>query len=226
MQTHITACLSALDTLGKQESRLYQERAAIPDRYHGMVREIQRLQDEHHDICEMYGYDSREAIESNHKHTELNEKYFNDRTRDVKYNNERLKFIMNAQRAIRASYRKKLGDIVYMANLGSDYELNEYFRENGILRSTETDYNKKIFVNTYTLNHTKTIEEYAYFIEQMIQYFEPNTYDKEAYRFKVGYTRNMYLEFRDEWWHVMHGTEVLFEDPFIIEALKYMEIAR
>lgn len=226
MNKDIAACYSALNTLGKQESRLYSERSSIPDRFHSVVNEIKRLQDEHHDICEKYGYYSKEAEESHTKHSTMNTQYQNERTLLTTRSNERINYIMQTQRELRATYRKKLGDMVYMSNVGADYELNTYFQENGIQRSNETDYNKNRFRYTYTLLHTKTIEEYGYFMTQMIEYFEPNTWDKEGYLFKVGHTQNMYLEFRNEWWHVMDGTTVLLEDPDIMEALRYMEMTR
>lgn len=226
MNKDIAACYSALNMLGKQESRLYRERSSIPDRFHSVVNEIKRLQDEHHDICEKYGYYSKEAEESHTKHSTMNAQYQNERTLLTTRSNERINYIMQAQRELRSTYRKKLGDMVYMSNVGAEYELNQYFEQNGIKRSSETDYNKNRFRNTYTLDHTKSLEEYSYFMTQMIEYFEPNTWDKEGYLFKVGYTQNMYLEFRNEWWHVMDGTTVLLEDPDIMEALRYMEMVR
>lgn len=226
MNKDIQACFSALDTLSKQESRLYRERSSIPDRYHSVVNEIQRLQDEYHDICEIYGYNSPEANASYTKHSTMNAEYFYDRQAVTIRSNERINYIMNAQRALRETYRKKLGDMVYMSNVGAEHELNEYFEQNGIKRSNETDYNKNRFRYTYTLLHTKSLEEYAYFMTQMMEYFEPNTWDNEGYLFKVGYTQHMYLEFRNEWWYVMDGNTVLFEDPLIIEALQYMEMTR
>lgn len=228
MNKDIAACWSALDTLGKQESRLCHERSSIPDRFHSVVNEIKRLQDEHHDICEKYGYYSKEAKESYTKHSTMNAEYQHERTALTTRSNERINYIMQAQRELRASYRKKLGDMVYMSNVGAKYEheLNTYFQENGIQRSSEIDYNTNRFRHTYTLIHSKSLEEYGYFMTQMLEYFEPNTWDKEGYLFKVGYTQNMYLEFRNEWWHVMDGATVLLEDPDIMEALRYMEMAR
>lgn len=226
MNKDIAACYSALETLSKQESRLYRERSDIPQRYYAVVEEIKRLLDEHHDICEIYGYESPEADASYDRHSTLNAKYTKERTETVTRSNERINYIMQAQRELRATYRKKLGDMVYMSNVGAEYELNEYFEKNGIKRSSETDYNKNRFRNTYTLDHSKSLEEYGYFMTQMMEYFDPNTWDKEGYLFKVGYTQNMYLEFRNEWWHVLDGATVLLEDPDIMEALRYMEMTR
>lgn len=227
MQKDIDAGLSAIQTLRTLEEMLYKQRNAVADTFIPVVRKIQQLQYDHHDICEEFGYESDEAHDSFKAHNELNEKYVNDYNLATQYCKSRLVHIIECQRALQNTYRQKLGDMAYMTTrISSDYEISEYFVKHGIQRSTETDYNKNMFIITYTLMHTSTIEEYNYFIEQMLQYFGPNTWDGEGYRFKIGYTRTLYLEFRNEWWHIMDDDVVLFEDPMLIEALKYMEMVR
>lgn len=201
-------------------------RNKVGDEFIETVRKIQQLQFEHHDICDEYGFDSDEAKESHKVHSELNRKYNDEWNERTEFLQERITHFNSTEKSLRIIAQKHLGDMVYMSSsISSDYELNQYFKANGIQRSVYADFNKNTYFNTYTLMHTKSIGEYNYFITTMLDYFQPNTEDG-SYKFKVGYTQEMYLEFRDEWWSVLIDDVVVFSDPILLEALNFMDMSR
>lgn len=201
-------------------------RNKVGDDFVEVVRKIQQLQFDHHDICDKYGNYSAEARESHRVHSELNRQYNDDWNARTEFLQERISYFNSTERSLRAIAREQLGDMVYMSSsISSEYELNQYFKENGIQRSVHADFNKNTYFNTYTLMHTKSIGEYNYFINTMLDYFQPNTEDG-SYKFKVGYTQEMYLEFSDEWWSVLIDDVIVFSDPILLEALNFMEMSR
>lgn len=201
-------------------------RNKVGDDFVEIVRKIQQLQFDHHDICDKYGTYSTEARESHRVHSELNRQYNDDWNARTEFLQERISYFNSTERSLRAIAREQLGDMVYMSSsISSEYELNQYFKENGIQRSVHADFNKNTYFNTYTLMHTKSIGEYNYFINTMLDYFQPNTEDG-SYKFKVGYTQEMYLEFSDEWWSVLIDDIVVFSDPILLEALNFMDMSR